>query len=113
MLAPSLVHLTALLILFPAPRDLAPDSKGQGFLGVGLVDNAGVQISRVEPGSPADKAGIQANDTILAIDSHKVPSVNDAREIIVRLRPGMVSQIEVRRGEKSITLKVKVGARPQ
>lgn len=112
MIAPALLHLTAILILFPAPRDPAPDDKGQGFFGVGLVDNTGVQISRIEPGSPADKAGIRINDTILAIDSQKVPSVNDAREIIVRLRPGVVSQVEVRRGEQSIILKVKVGARP-
>lgn len=107
--------LVAFALLVPAPRDPDPDDKGRGFFGVQLIDNGGgaVTITRVEPGSPADKAGIQPDDQILAIDSVKVPTVNEAREAIGRLRPGNLTMVEVRRGEKSLTLKVKVGVRPE
>lgn len=113
MFAQLLLQLCTLMLLVPAPKDPSPDDKGRGFFGVQLVDNSGVNITRVEPGSPAEKAGIQFNDTILAIDTVKVPTVNEAREIIGRLRPGNVVTVEVRRGNQSLTLKVRVGARPE
>jgi S1-C subfamily serine protease len=113
MLAQTLLSLTVTAMFFPAPRDPAPDDKGRGFFGVQLVDNQGVSITRVEPGSPADKAGFRPTDQILAIDTQKIPNVNEAREIIGRLRPGMVACVEVRRGEKSLTIKVRVGVRPE
>lgn len=104
--------LLSLVLLFPAPRDPEPDDKGQGFFGVRLIDNGGVNVTGVEPGSPAEKGGMHVNDIILAIDSMRVPSVNEAREAIARLRPGKVVAVEVRRGEKSVLVKVKVGAKP-
>lgn len=112
MITHTTLHLCAFIILVPAPKDPLPDDKGQGFLGVGLVDNSGVSITRVEPGSPADKAGIRFNDIILSIDSVKVPNVNDAREVITRLRPGSIVAVDVRRGEQFLTIKVRVGVRP-
>jgi S1-C subfamily serine protease len=113
MIAQLCLHLCALLLLVPAPKDPLPDDKGKAFLGVRLVDNNGVHVTHVEPGSPAEKAGIRTDDHILAIDSVKAPTVNDAREIIARLRPGNVASVEVRRGEQSLTIKVQVGVRPE
>jgi serine protease Do len=107
------LHLAAVILLYPAPRDPAPDDKGQGFFGVKLVDNSGVNVTHVEPGSPAEKAGVRANDVILAVDTQRVPTVAEAREVIARLRPGMVCRVEVRRGDKSVTLKLRVGVRPE
>jgi S1-C subfamily serine protease len=101
-----------MLMLFPAPRDPEPDDKGNGFFGVRLIDNGGVSVTAVEPGSPAEKAGMHVNDLILAINAERVPTVNEAREIIARLRPGMSATVEVRRGEKSVLVKIKVGLRP-
>ena len=106
------LSLAVVLLLFPVPRDPEPDDKGKGFFGVLLVDNIGATITRVEPGSPADKGGIRLNDAILSIDGQRVPTVTEAREIIARLRPGTIVPVEVRRGDKPLTIKIKVGARP-
>ncbi len=113
MIANHGLALLTLVLFYPAPRDPEPDEKGKGFFGVQLVDNGGVEITRVEPGSPADKAGIRINDVIRAIDSADVTTVEDAREIIGRLRPGRVTQVDVRRGAAKFSIKVKVGIRPE
>src|SRR5262245_50302044 len=57
----------------------------RGYLGVGLTDltpelrthfgapeDAGVMVSKVEPGSPADKAGIKVGDVLASIDGKEV-----------------------------------------
>ncbi len=103
----------SMMLAFPAPKDPEPDDKGRGFFGVQLVDNGGVLITRVEPGSPADKAGIQAEDMISAVDDAKVTNVEEARELIARLRPGTVTKVEIRRGAMAVAIKVKVGVRPE
>jgi S1-C subfamily serine protease len=112
MFVQPILSLTALVLLYPAPREPEPDDRGRGFFGVQLLDNAGVLITRVEPGSPADKAGIQANDVIQSIDAVDVNVVDDARETIGRLRPGTVTRVALKRGNATITIKVKVGVRP-
>jgi S1-C subfamily serine protease len=113
MLAQPLISLVVLIVLYPVPPEPEPDDKGKGFFGVQMVENSGVIVARVEPGSPAEKAGFRVNDIIHKIDSNSVPTINDAREIIGRLRPGSIARVEVRRGEATVKLKVKVGVRPE
>src|SRR5436190_13607453 len=105
--------LVTMTLAYPAPRDPEPEEKGKGFFGVQLMDHGGVIITRVEPGSPADKAGIRINDVIRSIDSADIANVEDARDAIGRLRPGRVTQVDVRRGTATISVKVKVGIRPE
>jgi S1-C subfamily serine protease len=40
--------------------------------GLGLAQNWGVVISDVEPGGPADMAGVKAQDVVVAVDSHPI-----------------------------------------
>ncbi|MEJ2365563.1 MAG: DegQ family serine endoprotease [Deltaproteobacteria bacterium] len=42
----------------------------------------GVAVVGVEPGSPADEAGIQQGDVIVEVDRHPVKSLNDVKEKI-------------------------------
>ena len=102
----------ASILFFPAPQDKEPDERRSGFLGVQLIDNGGVFIQRVEPGSPADKGGLSATDIILTIDAVELIDVNNARHVIGNLRPGNISLVAIRRGNQEITLKIKIGARP-
>jgi S1-C subfamily serine protease len=104
--------LITLVMLYPAPREPEPDDRGQGFFGVQMFDGGGVNVTFVQPGSPAHKAGIRADDYLEKIDSTPVSTVDEARELIGRLRPGAVVRVALRRGETTVSIKVKVGVRP-
>ena len=55
---------------------------------LGLEESRGVIISEVEPGSAADKAGIEHNDIILELDGQPVTSGNELRNKIAMMSPG-------------------------
>jgi S1-C subfamily serine protease len=40
--------------------------------GLGLAQNWGVVISDVEPGGPADEAGLEVQDIVLTVDTHPI-----------------------------------------
>jgi serine protease Do len=40
--------------------------------GLGLAQNWGVVISDVEPGGPADEAGLEVQDVVLTVDTHPI-----------------------------------------
>jgi regulator of sigma E protease len=63
-------------------------------------------VGAVDPGSPAEKAGILPGDEIVAIDGKSVPSWEDAQYHIV-LRPEKTLSLSVRRGgqEREVSLR--------
>lgn len=54
---------------------LSPQLRGQLNL---PGDASGVVVQQVKPGSPADKAGLQAGDVVVGVGTQKVTSVEDA-----------------------------------
>lgn len=84
-----------------------------------LLDAIGMQPSRpsipaiigqTEPGGPADRAGLQADDLILAANGEPVADW-DAWVQFVRERPGKALQLEVMRGDAKVAVELHVGAR--
>jgi membrane-associated protease RseP (regulator of RpoE activity) len=66
-----------------ALRYLADDKRG--MLGVALVPSAGgLQVGAVTPGGPAERAGLEAGDTITAINGKPVGSLDVASETALR-----------------------------
>ena len=61
-------------------------------LDIGAGPQSVPQISSVNPGSPADKAGLQAGDVVLAIDGKRVFTAEDLVQAI-RSRPGQTIPI--------------------
>lgn len=84
----------------------------RGYLGVGLMDltpelrahfgagEAGVMVSKVEDGSPADKAGVKVGDILTSIDGHAVKSSWDIGARVRGLDDGKQIPIEVLRNGK-------------
>jgi len=81
-----------------------------GFLGVQLKQTPssgkGVQIDGVLHNMPADVAGLQANDTIVAIDGKPVKDNDDLFIFIGLALAGNTAQIEVDRSGQRLTLPV-------
>ena len=111
-------------------------SVSRGFLGVnvdpltaslaeamGLKKEArGVIVTQVEPGSPADKAGLSRGDAILSINGRVIASRQDLRLFISQFAPGTTVQVKAvridskgrgRRGEeaKEMEMSIKLGKR--
>jgi aminopeptidase YwaD len=71
----------------------------------------GVRLSGVQAGSPAEKAGIQADDVIVEFGGKEVRSVYDYTHALQQHHPGDVVTVVVLRESKRISLKVTLQAR--
>jgi hypothetical protein len=69
-------------------------------------------VASVVTGSPADDAGIQANDEILAIDGVAVQGPADVTGILAAHRPGQTVPVEILRRGVRRTLSLTLGYRP-
>jgi regulator of sigma E protease len=63
------------------------------------------EVGQVQPGSAAEQGGIRAGDVILSIDGQAVARFEDVQQA-VRMNPGVVMAIAVRRDAKTLTLQV-------
>jgi serine protease Do len=66
---------------------------------LGLGKPQGALVSNVEPGSPAEKAGLEAGDIILKFDGKKIEKSSDLPRAVGGTKPGTLSTVTVfRRG---------------
>jgi serine protease Do len=72
----------------------------------------GALIGRVEPGSPADEAGLRVGDVITAINDRPVKEQNDVRAAIRTHRPGDTVTVSVQRDGQSEKISVRLGEYP-
>jgi serine protease Do len=110
-------------ISFAIPIDVAMNVKDQlathgrvqrGRLGIGiqsvdkdlaqsfgLPDARGALVASVEPGSAADKAGIQAGDVVLSLDGKRIDDMADLPRAVGEKRPGTRIRMEIWRDGRS------------
>jgi Do/DeqQ family serine protease len=75
-----------------------------------LTTDRGALVTQIEPGSPAEQAGLQAGDVIVAIDGKPIDSSVDLRNEIGLIRAGeSVEVTSLRDGERS-TVRATVAA---
>ncbi|MEY2463764.1 MAG: hypothetical protein QOH64_1902 [Acidimicrobiaceae bacterium] len=60
----------------------------RALLGIQVQSTLGTTVGSVEPGGPAEAAGVQAGDTIISVDSTTVSSLADLRSALDPHRPG-------------------------
>jgi serine protease Do len=75
----------------------------------GMDRPRGALVNSVEKGSPADKAGIEATDIILAFDGKQVEASSDLPRIVGSTRPGAQVPVEVWRKSARRSLSITVG----
>lgn len=81
----------------------------------GLPVDYGVVVAATEPGAPAAKAGIEANDIIIALDNQPVKNYPDLREALEKKKIGEKVEVTVVRDKqrKSFTLTLAEMPAPQ
>jgi 2-alkenal reductase len=87
----------------------------------------GAWVQEVQPGTPADRAGIrggrgntrfqiqsyaQGGDIITKVEGKDIEDANDLSAVVAQFQPGQEVTVEVHRGGETKEIKVKLGERP-
>ena len=121
-------------VSFAIPIEVAMDISRQlretgkvtrGRLGIGIqrltkelaasfgIDEArGVVVTNVEPGSPAEKAGLQVGDVILSYNGDALKDANDLPRLVAQTKPGEQAKIGILRQGKERSVTAQVGEMP-
>ncbi|WP_192356185.1 Do family serine endopeptidase [Mesorhizobium mediterraneum] len=96
----------------------------RGFIGVrlqevtpsiaealGVTGSNGALVASVEPGSPAEKAGIQAGDVITRFNGKDIRSVHDLTLAVASQKPGTKTTLTRNRGGSQQEIALTVGQR--
>src|SRR3954470_6921502 len=73
----------------------------------------GAQVESVTPGGPADKAGLQKDDVIKAVDGQAVKDPSDLSSAIALKKPGDTVTLRIERSGLTQEIDVKLGTRPK
>jgi serine protease Do len=85
------------------------DSKSADMFGL----PTGAYIVSTEPGGAADRAGIQAKDIVIGIDSHAVSNVTELTRALRNYKAGDTATVKLIRSGREMTLEIVFDERPQ
>ena len=91
-----------------ALRELDPDLRSS----LRLTTEAGALVQDVTPGSPAERAGVQAYDVIVGFDGEPIASDDELIRRISGRAPGSAAPLQLIRDGRAVTLTVKLAERP-
>jgi serine protease Do len=102
--------------------ELAHAGRASGHLGIALQEipadelgkqeldaQGGARVVRVEPGSPAGKAGIQDGDVIVRFNGEPAVSARKLARMVHEIPPGRRVKVDLRRGAEMKSLEITVG----
>lgn len=76
-----------------------------------LREEAGVEVTRVEPDSPAEKGGVKAGDVVMQYNGQRIEGMEQFSRLVRETPPGREVKIEIVRNGAPQTITVKVAAR--
>ena len=76
----------------------------------GMPKPQGALVSRVEPGGPADKAGLKTGDVILGVNGDDITQLSQLPSRIAALPPGSNAKLQIWRDGGRRDVEVKIGA---
>ena len=87
--------------------------KGNGFLGFASEANeeGGIIITKVGEETPASEAGLKVGDVLLKANEAPLSKREDLKELLKEMSAGQDIDFEVKRGDKTETITVKLGER--
>ncbi len=72
----------------------------------GLAAARGVLVAGVEPGSPAERAGVGERDILVAFDDHPIQGVDDLHRLLTEERIGTPAKLSVLREFEPLALQI-------
>ena len=79
----------------------------------GLAVNAGVIITGMVRGGPADLAGLQPGDILVAFDGKALTSTSELLNAVAQQAPGRRIQVVAVRGKREAAVQLTIGRRPR
>lgn len=73
---------------------------------LGLDRPKGALVGEVEPGGPADRAGIRAGDLVVRVDQAEIARSDELPRLIARHAPGSRVKLEIMRDRATLTVEV-------
>ncbi len=78
----------------------------------GLSEKKGAIVAEVVPGGPADKAGVQPGDVVLAVNGHAVSSSTELTRTVAQSHTGDVLHLQILRNGHTVNVDIHSGVRP-
>jgi len=100
---------------------------GAGYLGIGLqpvsipeslrtrllvTNQVGIVVLSVQPGGPAEQAGVLIGDIILSLDDRVIEDISDIQAVLEPEKVGKPISAKIIRGGNPVDLGILVGERP-
>jgi serine protease Do len=79
---------------------------------LGISNTQGAVVSAVEPGSPAEKAGIKPGDIVTAMNGNKIQDPNTLRNDVANTAPGTTVTLTIVRDGKQMDLRPTLAEAP-
>lgn len=77
---------------------------------LGVESGHGAVVTKIVDDSPADKAGLEQGDVILAVDGRAIDGADELRNVIGLTRPGTTVKIKLIRDGETQQVEVKLGS---
>ncbi|MBI5366815.1 MAG: PDZ domain-containing protein [Planctomycetes bacterium] len=98
----------------PAPAGAARDPYAAGWIGASFgrpPSGQGIAVNAIEPGAPAEKAGLQAGDVILGAQGRPADDVFRFLSAVKAMDPGATLTLDILRAGGRRTVNVVLGAK--